>query len=285
MFADYHVHTEFSDDSEYEMEQVVRDALAMGMEEICFTDHVDYGVKRDWDDPRGVLYRKGGKGEPDMIPVANVDYPKYMDKICALQEKYRGQISIKFGLEFGMQRHTIAKYEELFAKYPFDFVILSVHEVENREFWNGDFQRGLSREEVYRKYYMEMLTLVENYHNYSVLGHMDLIARYDEEGVYPFEAVEPYIRKILETVIADGKGIEVNSSCYRYGLPDLTPSTEILKLYKALGGEIITVGSDSHKREHLGDHIPEVQMQLREMGFKKICTFEGMKPVFHEIGN
>ena len=49
MFADYHVHTEFSDDSVYPMEDVIRDALQMGMDEICITDHVDYGVKEDWD--------------------------------------------------------------------------------------------------------------------------------------------------------------------------------------------------------------------------------------------
>lgn len=49
MFADYHVHTQFSDDSVYPMEQVIKDAAAMGMEEICFTDHVDYGIKEDWD--------------------------------------------------------------------------------------------------------------------------------------------------------------------------------------------------------------------------------------------
>lgn len=65
MRADYHVHTAFSDDSDYIMEKVIRDAIAMGLDEVCFTDHVDYGVKRDWDEPGGMLYRKGGVGEPD----------------------------------------------------------------------------------------------------------------------------------------------------------------------------------------------------------------------------
>lgn len=65
MFADYHVHTEFSDDSVYPMEQVVRDAIARGIDEICFTDHVDYGIKQDWDCGKPILYR----GEE---PLANV---------------------------------------------------------------------------------------------------------------------------------------------------------------------------------------------------------------------
>ena len=70
MFADYHVHTSYSDDSEYPMEEVVRDAVSLGLEEICFTDHVDYGVKRDWDDPSGILYRQGRSGEPEHMALA-----------------------------------------------------------------------------------------------------------------------------------------------------------------------------------------------------------------------
>ena len=86
MFADYHVHTCYSDDSEYLMEDVVRDAISFGMNEICFTDHVDYGIKRDWDDPLGVICRKGGPGEPERMPVANVDYPRYAAEAASLKE-------------------------------------------------------------------------------------------------------------------------------------------------------------------------------------------------------
>ena len=83
MFADYHVHTEFSDDSVYPMESVVRDAIQMGMDEICFTDHVDYGVKDDWD--AGVEIR--GRGNE---PFANVDYPPYSECILRISAIYAG---------------------------------------------------------------------------------------------------------------------------------------------------------------------------------------------------
>ncbi len=282
MFADYHVHSAYSDDSEYQMEQIVLDAIAMGIQELCFTEHVDYGIKRDYDDSRGILYRTGGIGEPEKIPLANVNYPEYTQEVFSLKEKYKDQISLKLGMEFGMQRHTISQYEKLYRSYPFDFIILSIHQVEDKEFWTGDFQRGLTQQEFYSKYYYEMLSLVENYHNYSVLGHMDLIARYDEKGDFPFEEVRPIIEKILQTVIADGKGIEVNTSCHRYGLA-FTPSREILQLYHKLGGKILTIGSDSHKREHLGTYMPETLKELKTIGFQSICTYERMCPVFHKI--
>lgn len=276
MFADYHVHTEFSDDSIYPLEDVIKDAISMNMDEICITDHVDYGIKEDWDSGKKIEYRNGE-------PLANVDYARYMDAINLMRKLYGEKIAIKIGLEFGMQEHTIPKFEALFQEYSFDFIILSVHQVDDKEFWTQDFQRGKTQKEYNERYYEEMLALVKSYKNYSVLGHMDLMTRYDENGVYPFEKIKPYIEKILKIVIEDGKGIEINTSSHRYGLADTTPSIEILKLYRELGGAIITIGSDSHKPEHLGAYIDETKALLRELGFQKFCTYEKMKPIFHDL--
>lgn len=276
MFADYHVHTEFSDDSVYPMEQVIKDAIAMQMNEICFTDHVDYGIKVDWDCGHPIVYR-GNE------PLANVDYPRYVAKIRELQSRYDRQIAIKLGLEFGMQMHTISKYEALFQKYPFDFIILSVHQVEDKEFWTQDFQKGRSQKEYNERYYKELLNIVSVYKNYSVLGHMDLIARYDENGIYSFEKIEPMVSEILKIVIEDQKGIELNTSYHRYGLKDTTPSVEILKCYQKLGGEIITIGSDSHKPEHLGAYIEDAKQLLKSLGFRFFCTYDKMQPIYHKL--
>lgn len=131
MFVDYHVHTEFSDDSTYPMAQVVKDSITMKMNEICFTDHVDYGIKEDWDCGHPIKYR--GKE-----PLANVDYPAYIAQIRELQYLYKMQIDIKMGMEFGIQTHTIPQYQALIQKYPFDFIILSIHQVEDEEFWTQE---------------------------------------------------------------------------------------------------------------------------------------------------
>ena len=283
MRADYHIHTEFSDDSDYAMEKVIQAAIAMGLDEICFTDHVDYGIKKDWDEPGEMIYRKGGSGEPAEMPLANVHYPIYYETFKEMRALYDDKIELKLGLEFGMQAHTIEKYEKLFARFPFDFIILSVHEVEDKEFWTQDFQRGRTQKEYNERYYEELLYLVQHYHNYSVLGHMDLITRYDKAGTYPFEKLKPILTEILKTVITDGKGIEVNTSSHRYGLSDLTPSRDILKLYRELGGTIITIGSDSHKPEHLGAFIDETKQELKTLGFKEFCTFDKMKPIYHQL--
>ncbi len=276
MFADYHVHTHFSDDSTYLMEDVIKDAIHMGMDEICFTDHVDYGIKVDWDSGQDIIYRDGE-------PMANVDYPAYAEQIGILRKRYGDQITIRMGMEFGMQMHTIPQFETLYGRYPFDFIILSVHQVEDQEFWTQEFQRGRTQQEYNERYYEEILNLVKNYQHYSVLGHLDLIVRYDEKGVYPFEYVKSYVKEILNEVIRNGKGIEVNTSSYRYGLADTTPSREILKLYKELGGRIITLGSDSHKPEHLGVCMEETKELLRSIGFDSFCTYDKLQPIFHAL--
>ncbi len=283
MLHDYHIHTAYSNDAEYPMEQAVLDAIDLGLEEICFTDHIDYGIKRDWDDPRGILYCKGGPGEPEEMPLANIDHPRYAAQIAELKEKYADRITLKMGAEFGMQQHTIPQYKSLFAQYPYDFVILSVHQIDNQELWTQDYQRGKTQAEYNLGYYEEILSLIQQYKDYSVLGHLDLIARYDKTGVYPFSQQKDILTEILQTVIQDDRGIEVNTSCYRYGLQDLTPSRQILELYRDLGGCILTIGSDSHRKSHLGSHIPGTMKLLKDMGFRYICTYDAMKPTFWNL--
>lgn len=276
MFVDYHVHTDYSDDSDYSMEDVVKDAIRMGMDEICFTDHVDYGAKVDWDSGEEIPYCAG-------LAMVNVDYPAYVEEIRELKNRYADQIAIKMGLEFGMQVHTIPKFEALYQRYPFDFIILSVHQVEDKGFWSQEFQQGRTQKEYNERYYEELLYLVKHYQNYSVLGHLDIVLRYDKMGVYPFRFVRHYVEEILAEVIRNGKGIEINTSSHRYGLSDSTPSREILTMYFDMGGTILTLGSDSHAPAHLGTYMEESKRLLKEIGFRYFCTYEKMQPVFHPL--
>lgn len=261
MLADYHVHTSFSDDSECPMQEMIEQALCLGIKEIAFTEHVDYGVRTD----------------------LNCDYKAYFPQIEKMQKQYDGRIVIRKGIEFGMQMHTIPVYQKDFDQYDFDFVILSNHQIEDQEFWNQKYQVGKSQDEINQNYYEAIYEVIQNYKDYSVLGHLDMIKRYDEYGDYPDSKVMGIITKILTQVIADGKGIEVNTSSFRYGLSDLTPSVEILKKYLELGGKIITIGSDAHETEQLGAHMEEVRNKLKELGYKQFCTFQNMKPIYHKL--
>ena len=288
MFADYHIHCEFSDDSRELMEKQIEKAIELGLDEICFTDHVDYGIKKDWEE--GDIEWRSGDGinydVSDKDPLANVNYPEYFGKLLRMKETYKDRISIKQGLEFGIQSITIPQFEKLYNRYEeqLDFVLLSIHMINNLEFWTQDFQKGKTQKQYNEEYYKEILNVMKQFRHYNVLAHLDLIVRYDKNGVYPFEEVKDIIAEILKTVIADGKGIELNTSSWHYGLKDTQPSRAILKLYKDLGGKIITVGSDAHSTKYLADHIKDAYHILKdEIGFEEICTFKHMSPSFYKL--
>ncbi len=287
MYADYHLHCEYSDDSNEPMENQIQEAITLGLDEMCFTDHVDYGIKRDWDDPEGIIIRHAiehGK-EVDLV-LANVNYPKYFEALNMYQKKYASSISIKKGLEFGIQSITVDAYGKLYASYQddLDFILFSMHQVNNLEFWTQDFQKEKTQKQYNDEYYKEIYQTMQIFHHYSCLAHLDLLARYDENGIYPFENEKDIIAEILKYAIRDGKGIEINTSSWKYGLKDTQPSRAILKLYKDLGGKIITVGSDAHETKYLASHIKDAYAILKnEIGINEICTFDHMQPIFHKI--
>lgn len=287
MLADYHVHSEFSDDCRAPMDEQIRSGLRASLDEICFTEHVDYGIKKDWTEP-DLEYVPGAElgipSEP-LAPLTNANYPLYLEKLHKMQNLFADRICIRAGLEFGVQTHTIDQFRALLSKYgkDLDFVLLSIHQVENRELWRRDFMKGRTQEEYTLRYYEELYRVISRFHGYDVLAHMDLVARYDELPPLPCRAIRPVLEETLKKVIADGKGIEFNTSWRRYGLPDTTPSVDILRLYRELGGTIITIGSDAHRPEQVGCDIAKSQQLLKELGFRYFCTFAGHEPHFHTL--
>jgi len=276
MLADYHVHCMFSDDSWYPPEQVCEDAWKQNLDEICFTDHVDYGIKPDWVDALSAKVMMGQR-------VLNVDYDAYFPYLADLREKWAGRLTVKSGLEFGVQTHTIPQFNALWDKWgqELDFVLLSIHQVGDLEFWTGEFQEGRTQEEYNRAYYQELYDVTTTFTHWSVLAHVDLIKRYDPAGILDFPANRDLVAATLEHVIAQDKGIELNTSSVRYGLTDSQPAREILELYRDLGGTIITLGSDSHEPAHLGAYLRHFQRYLASLGFEGFCTYDKMVPTFH----
>lgn len=261
MLADYHVHTSFSPDSMYPMKDCIEKAISLGINEMCFTEHIDKGC----------------------VNAFCCNCEDYHNAFLRYKNIYQDQITLKFGIEFGVQTHHKDYFQHIFESYPFDFVLMSFHQVEDKELWNQDFQSGKTQEQYYRIYFDEMLNSAKSFHDFSVLAHMDLLKRYEIYGNYSFENYKQQVEDIFKYIIPLGKGIEVNTSSFRYGLDDLTPSVAILKLYKELGGEIITIGSDSHCENHLGKNILYVREILKGLGYRYFATFDAMEPIFNKL--
>lgn len=218
MYYDYHMHCSFSEDSNTPMEDMINKSIELGLKEICFTDHVDYSIITN-------------NVEKDHT----VNYDEYFRCIEYFQNKYKDQITIKKGIEMGLQNHILSKCMEDIEKNEFDFVIASIHTINKLELIERDFYKDKSQFEAYRQYYEILYNAIKKFKNYSVLGHLDVVKRYgDLNNIIDDKVFSDIIDEILKTAIYDGKGIEINTSSFKYKLPDLTPSSYILKDTKSL---------------------------------------------------
>lgn len=257
------MHSDFSADCSMPMEDMIQAAIKKGLKEICFTEHIDYEY-------------------PDKDFIFEFDLQAYDKRIKDLQHKYAAQITVRKGIELGLQPYLIDRYEQLMNKENFDFTILSIHTADKKGLHDGSFFKGRSIEASYEKFYEELLYCVKNFKQFSVLGHLDLVKRYTIDA-QPRNDFHGIITDIFNEIIPAGKGIEINTSGTRYGLPSGLPSDDILKLYKACGGEIITLGSDAHRPEELGYEFKESLELLDSIGFKYIASFDKQEPRFHAI--
>lgn len=203
----------------------------------------------------------------------HIDYDEYFKTMKRLEEKY--DIPIKVGVEIGYEKDHKNQIDQFLAKYPFDFVIGSIHYGDGQDFYLGDFFKGKSQYQSYLRYFDLVLEMVENFSNFDVLGHLDFIVRYGpfENKTYDYKDYKEIIDKILKTLIKREKGIEINTSGLRGHLKTTFPKEEILKRYKELGGKIITVGSDAHFNKDYYAGIDQAIDLLKSLGFTEISSF------------
>ena len=251
---DYHMHTHFSGDSEANPREHVLKAIEMNLDEICFTDH------RDFDYP---------------IDSFELDVENYYQEIQSLKEEFKDQIKIKWGIEMGLDLDHQEEIENLIQQYPFDFVIGSIHVIHHTEFYYGEFFKGKTKEQAHREFFEETLKCVQTFDCFNCLGHLDYIMRYGpyEDKRVEHELYQDIIDEILKTLIQKGKGIEVNTSGYALNKTCGFPNFDIVKRYKELGGTIITVGTDSHTSDRVGEHVEDVLKHYQEIGFDDVTTF------------
>ncbi len=263
--ADYHIHCSYSGDSDAPMEEMIKEAIRRGLDEIAFTDHVDFGY-------------------PDPSFEA-IDYEEYIPYLESLREKYRGRIKLALGVEIGYQSAEHARIQDFLEKYPFDFVLLSRHMSEGLDYYTGDFFAGYDQKTSYRRYFESVLRSVRQQENFDVFGHLDVIVRYGpfEEKNLAYADYQEILDEVLRRIIEKGHGIEINTSGFRYGLGRMHPQVDFLKRYQVLGGEIVTLGSDSHQAKDLNDHLPQMQELLKSLGFKTFATYAKREPVFHKL--
>lgn len=269
--ADFHMHTEFSGDSDAPVRAMLDAALEKGMESVCITDHFDEDYPED---------RETGRN-PFLF-----DIDRYFQVLEGLREEYAGRIDVRIGVELGLQPHLGERYHVLTGKKPFDFVIGSLHLIHGMDPYDRIIFQGRSDAEVYREAFQATLKNLEKIKDFDVLGHIDYVVRYGTHQAqeYSYRAFSDEIDGILKKVIDMGKGIELNTGGLKYGLGFCNPHPDVIRRYRELGGEIITVGSDAHCPEHAAYDFEKAGAILEACGFRYYTEYRGRRPIFKQLG-
>ena len=261
---DYHIHTNISADCTVPMRLMAKAARDAGIKEVGFAEHIDFDLPCEFD-------------------FSKIDFEAYN---AAYEETKREfpDLALRRGIEAGLDPATMDRMRALLAGFPCDFVIGSQHIVFGNDPYYDPVWQGHTQRELYDEYIRMSLETVENCEFFDVLGHLGYIAKFCpyEDKLMRYTDYPDAIETILKTLVQRGKGLEANTNGL-YMTPSTMPETEIIKRYRELGGEIITIGSDAHYESVVGHAVKETLETLKDIGFKYVCAFDNRQPRFIAI--
>ena len=259
---DFHMHSSVSFDAFTEAKEMVDAAASAGIKQNCFTDHLDYDPLAD----------------PDKFVFDTQIYNETYDNL------YHPDVEIFRGIEFGMLPDNVETMEADLKRRRFDFVLGSVHFVEDVDIYYDTFWKGKTMDQAEQRYLEETLACVKAHDGFDVLGHLTYACKAMSNPTHRpilYERHKDLVDEILRTLAQKGKGLEVNTS----GLDPcgvFLPTADYLRRFKELSGEIVTVGSDAHNAERVGQYCQEACQMVADI-FGYVCTFADRKPVFHKL--
>ncbi|MBR4756099.1 MAG: histidinol-phosphatase HisJ family protein [Bacteroidales bacterium] len=277
MYFDTHNHSQFSFDGKATtVEKSVKAAVDAGLGGICFTDHCDFYVPE-----------MKGQFEPRVSEVFDVQAQQAeVDRVAAMvaDGAFGRAVAKKFkvlkGIEVGLEDHSRELNKNLLAAQSFDQVTVSVHYLEDTDPYYGPYYKGKNWKEAYGRYLETLLREMKRLGDFDIMGHFDYIARY---APYPKESIlyrdfPGLMDEILKYLAENGKGLEINTKTYKpYGLRTPQLDRDILMRFMELGGEVICLGSDSHKPEQVGLKFDYFAQYVKMFGFRRLGHFEGRR--------
>ena len=251
MIFDSHMHTKFSADSKMLATEAIAKAESLNLG-VVFTEHFDYGLELD------------GKN-------FTFDSAAYMNEYKNL----RGD-RVRLGVEVGLRKVARAANENFIAQADFDLVIGSIHLVDDLDIYYPEFFEDKDKETAYKKYFQQM---AEEFSvaDFDVAGHIDYICRtapYDNPEI-DYATFHAEIDKVLKIVVERGKVMEINTRRFdnQRAIRELVP---VYKKYRALGGRFVTIGSDAHRVDAIGNYFARALDFVREVDLTPV-TFRERK--------
>lgn len=255
MLFDTHIHTRYSMDSNMAVEAAVSQAAGLGLG-IIITEHMDLAFP-----------------EPEII---TFDVGQYFQEY----NKYRSD-KVLLGIEIGMGLECVAENRRIIDNNPFDYVIGSIHSVDNTDIYLEGYYHARTKRAAYEQYFTWMLKCLQTHDFIDSLGHIDYIARYAryQDPEVHYHEFSDWIDEILKTLAQNGKALEINTR--RLTSPAAVDIVRpIYQRFYELGGQLVTIGSDAHRQQDIGARL-DVAYALAEACKLKVVYFKQRKP---EVG-
>lgn len=258
--TDTHVHSDLSFDSVEPMENYVKKAAENGDEYFITTEHVDLESH--------VL--DGG----DIV----ADFEKQIEIVKDLNNRY--PVKTLLGVEIGWRPDLHKRDREIAEKYPFDQIILSIHETEYADVSYPDYRRGRTVDQCYAEYLGLACQAIENFENFDIFAHIDYLLRYiGDTNLYRHRK---QLEQVFRLLIKKDKALEINTKLFSQP-ESVRRAEDILTMYTAVGGTKISLGSDAHSRDRHRNGFDIAIPMLKRHGIDKVCMFVGRKTVFIDI--
>ena len=269
LISDFHVHPDYSIDAAGTIRQFCDRALEIGLRNICFTSPYDSNPRRIEAD--GYWRYKGQRVRFDDELVG-----RYIDEIDQAREYYAQYgLGVFRGLEIDYFPGVEGEAQRVRDKYRLDFVVGSVHclddiAISDKREAPGYFLKKTLSQMV--DDYFSLLRRAAETPAFDCLGHLDYYIRYGHpyygDDIYEIELER--FDEIFAVLKMNGRGIEVNTSPFRFGKRKFHPAKEIIVRAVNSGVSISSVGSDAHKPETLSCGVAEAYELLTALGARPV---------------
>lgn len=263
-FSDYHVHPDYSLDASGTLDQYCQKALELDLKEICFTTHYDTDPVRKDEDP---FMRIDGK----IVPLSEENVERYIENVRRANKIYSPMgLSVKAGLEVDYAPHIEERLRKDLASLDLDYILGAVHCLDHIAISASkeaeSYFKRKSLKELCQEYYKVLGKAVKS-GLFDAIAHLDIYRKYGQDfyGEEILIAHRGLVEPVLELMVENDVGMEINTGLLRKGHKEFSPGLEILNLALKMNVKIIAFGSDAHKVSHLGKDIKEAYRLVEKL--------------------
>lgn len=264
---DSHMHSDNSIDGSHSVIYMAEQAQSRGLMGIAITDHAE-------------CERLSEPGYLTRILQSIFDVAKG-------KAAFRHRMTFGAGIEVGVNGRCFAAADKLVGSYAFDFVLGAVHNDKNGAcYYHAPYASNTPEQNkaLLDRYFEDVMDTVA-WGGFDSLAHITYPLRSAAQhsicldlGLY-----KEQIDVILKGLADGGKALEINTSGLRSPLGELMPPLWMLRRFRELGGEYVTIGSDAHQADHVGQGIEQAMEALDQAGFDYFAFYRARRPIMLRV--